>query len=141
MPLALETHDIPFATIPGVYTTTVWVDAYVTSTVNIISYTYINMGNNPADPDRLTENQCWPRTLSPDAAPGFALLNEDPYYYRNQDGRDQWSLTDDYEFLPAQSVTRKLDRLLQQSSMIDLLIVYRGQEQTNEEKHTTVIAT
>jgi hypothetical protein len=128
VPLARETDDIPFTTIFGVYTTTVWVDAYVTSIVNIISYTYINMGNNPADPDLLTANQCWPRTLSPNAAPGFALLNEDPFYYRGQDGRDQWALTDAYEFFPVQSVTRKLDRALEQSSMTALLTSCRGQE-------------
>ncbi len=37
--------------------------------------TFINMSG-----DQLTQNQCWPRTLSPDAEPGFALFNYDQYY-------------------------------------------------------------
>lgn len=34
------------------------------------------------DPDLLTANDCWPRTLYPDAEPGFALLADDGYYFR-----------------------------------------------------------
>jgi hypothetical protein len=36
----------------------------------------------PGDPDLLTANDCWPRTLYPNAEPGFALLADDGYYTR-----------------------------------------------------------
>ena len=61
------------------------------------------MPNDPLDFNLLDQNQCWPRTLTPNAGPGFALLNEDKYYY--QDGRAEAHLAPAYEIAPVASVT------------------------------------
>lgn len=55
------------------------------------------MGQNNADPYRLTENPCWPSTLSPEAGPGFALINNDGYYINNREFflRDAYTKTPD----------------------------------------------
>ncbi|RMZ86664.1 hypothetical protein DV736_g6111, partial [Chaetothyriales sp. CBS 134916] len=57
---------------------------YVTSitstitTINVMDYSFFNMGAPQADPWLLTDNPCYPSTLTQD--PGFALLTWDPYY-------------------------------------------------------------
>lgn len=64
---------------------------------------YLNMPNDPLDFHLLDQNQCWPRTLEPDVGPGFALLNEDNYYY--QDGRAEERLAPAYRYPPLRAVT------------------------------------
>ncbi|KAL6237121.1 glycosyl hydrolases family 18-domain-containing protein [Aspergillus navahoensis] len=57
---------------------------YVTSimssitTINVMDYSFFNMGAPQADEWLLTDNPCYPSTLTQD--PGFALLTWDPYY-------------------------------------------------------------
>jgi hypothetical protein len=40
------------------------------------------LSKDPADPDGLKKNPCWPSMIVPDD-PGFALLTDDPYYQLN----------------------------------------------------------
>jgi hypothetical protein len=68
---------------------------------------------DPTDPDLLTANQCWPRTLAPAAEPGFALLTQDKYYKAGGAGFFQRVLNPAYRFLPALAVTGRLEALIQ----------------------------
>jgi hypothetical protein len=63
-----------------VFTDTVFVRQHLTSTINSIVINWKSIPVIPGDPDLLTANPCWPATLFPDAEPGFALRNDDPYY-------------------------------------------------------------
>lgn len=66
----------------GLFTDTVWVQEHLTSTVTSIVMDWKSIPVVAGDPDLLTANDCWPRTLYPDAEPGFALLADDGYYFR-----------------------------------------------------------
>ncbi|KAH2448624.1 hypothetical protein KXW63_007635 [Aspergillus fumigatus] len=82
IPPPVTTSTSTIRTYVGLFTDTVWVQEHLTSTVTSIVMDWKSIPVVAGDPDLLTANDCWPRTLYPDAEPGFALLADDGYYFR-----------------------------------------------------------
>ncbi|GFF81417.1 hypothetical protein IFM62136_10490 [Aspergillus lentulus] len=82
IPPPVTTSTSTIRTYVGLFTDTVWVQEHLTSTVTSIVMDWKSIPVVAGDPDLVTANDCWPRTLSPDAEPGFALQADDGYYWR-----------------------------------------------------------
>ncbi|TLD22149.1 hypothetical protein PspLS_08179, partial [Pyricularia sp. CBS 133598] len=67
----------------GCWKDTRWYSFTTTETLNILQLNFNNMPNLPDD--GIPANECYPKVLIDN--PGFALLNNDPWYGRNQGNR------------------------------------------------------